>query len=488
MVCLLIALNRRRDVMRIVSTASVMLLLSGFTWAQSDEVEQLKQLVEQQKNEIEDLKVRLARIENLLGTNTPLSVQPVTYSPRPQAETNQAPPVAPSLAGIRLSGEVRMRFESTTRGSTPSAPGLQTNRGRYRLQLNADRTIGPALNLRVQLASGAVNNGIAFFQDMAGGVTHQPFFISEAYADFHPTPNVSFRAGRMEEVFADNSRFLWDDDIRFNGVNERWKLGRVEFRAGQYPLINPDLLSVPATSPLTLAGVKPGSIARASQMFHQGAIVDLPINKQWRQQLTADIHLYRNPNLIALTSTAAGIGATVAPAIGLPTSGPAPGLGNATRSPGSAILFAPRYQVARAVYRLDSNGLGGKPRLPMTWMIQASRNIGTSRLRDAVLTTFSVGRTTEAGDMRSLYSFTIKEANSLISQLTDDEMGTGQGVNIATHHFRFDYTIHPNVLFSNYLWIQTERNSSNPAASFFVPLGRETPRTWRFATQLGFSF
>jgi hypothetical protein len=122
MVCLLIALNRRRDVMRIVSTASVMLLLSGFTWAQSDEVEQLKQLVEQQKNEIEDLKVRLARIENLLGTNTMLSVQPVTYSPRPQAETNQAPPVAPSLAGIRLSGELRMRFESTTRGS------LQTER------------------------------------------------------------------------------------------------------------------------------------------------------------------------------------------------------------------------------------------------------------------------------------------------------------------------------------------------------------------------
>jgi hypothetical protein len=61
-------------------------------------------------------------------------------------------------------------------------------------------------------------------------------------------------------------------------------------------------------------------------------------------------------------------------------------------------------------------------------------------------------------------------------------------VNIATHHFRFDYALHPNVLFSNYLWVQNERRSSNLDASFFVPLGRDTPRTWRFATQIGVSF
>src|SRR5262245_55697143 len=169
----------------------------------------------------------------------------------------------------------------------------------------------------MQLASGAVNNGIAFCQDFAGGVTHQPFFISEAYVDFHPTPRFSVRAGRLEEVFTDNSRFLWDDDIRFNGINERWKIGHFEFRAGEYPLINPDVFAVPETSPLTLAGLKPGSIARASQLFHQGVVIDLPGRGRWQQHFTTDVQLYRNPNLLAVSSTAAGVNATVAPAIGL---------------------------------------------------------------------------------------------------------------------------------------------------------------------------
>jgi hypothetical protein len=292
----------------------------------------------------------------------------------------------------------------------------------------------------------------------------------------------------LEEVFTDNSRFLWDDDIRFNGVNERWKIGPVELRAGQYPLINPDTFNVSAGSPLTLAGVTPGSIARASQLFHQGVVLDLPRRGQWQQHLTTDVQLFRNPNLLTLSSTPTGVGSTIAPAIGITPSAPAPGIGNAVRAPGSAILFASRYHIVRAVYRLDATGLGGNDRLPIMWMVQTARNVGASQLQDALLTTLSIGRTAQTGDMRGLYSFTIKDANSLMSQLTDDEMGTGLGVNIATHHFRFDYVLHPNVLFSNYLWVQNERRSSNPAASFFVPLGRDTPRTWRFATQVGVSF
>ena len=114
--------------------------------------------------------------------------------------------------------------------------------------------------------------------------------------------------------------------------------------------------------------------------------------------------------------------------------------------------------------------------------------MGTSQLRDALLTSVSIGRTTQTGDIRGLYMFAIKDANSLISQLTDDDLGTGVGVNIATHHFRFDYTIRPNIQFQNLLFLQNERRSSNPAASFFDPLGREAPRTWRYLGQLAISF
>jgi hypothetical protein len=100
----------------------------------------------------------------------------------------------------------------------------------------------------------------------------------------------------------------------------------------------------------------------------------------------------------------------------------------------------------------------------------------------------SIGRTTQGGDVRGLYMFGLKDANALISQLTDDDLGTAVGVNIATHHFRVDYTVRPNVQLQNLLFIQDQRRNSNPAASFFVPLGRDAARTWRYQGQLAFSF
>ena len=223
-------------------------------------------------------------------------------------------------------------------------------------------------------------------------------------------------------------------------------------------------------------------------MFHEGLTIADPINARWRQQITTDAQIYRNPNLIALTSIAAGVASTVSPAIGITPSAPAPGLGNATTTPGGSILFARHYQVIRAAWQLDATQLGGNARLPFTWTIQASRNVGSAQLRDAILTTVSIGRTDNPGEIRGLYTFAIKDANSLISQLTDDDLGTGIGTNLATHHFRIDYAIRRNVVFQNLLFMQTERRSSNPAAGFFVPLGREAPRTWRFQGQLAISF
>src|SRR6185436_20162701 len=131
-------------------------------------------------------------------------------------------------------------LDAGIRGASPQAPGLQNVRARYRVRFNADRDVSSDLGFHLQLSTGAVNNGITFDQDFAGGVTRHPFFISEGYVDYHPRPNINIRGGKQEEVFADNTRFLWDDDVRFNGFHEKWKKGRVELRAGQYFFVNPN--------------------------------------------------------------------------------------------------------------------------------------------------------------------------------------------------------------------------------------------------------
>ena len=90
--------------------------------------------------------------------------------------------------------------------------------------------------------------------------------------------------------------------------------------------------------------------------------------------------------------------------------------------------------------------------------------------------------------MAFLYVFSIKGANSMISQVTDDDLGTNSGVNIRTHHLRFDYGIAKKITLQSLLYIQTERRNSGDFPNFFVPLNAFTPRQYRLQEQIVFSF
>jgi hypothetical protein len=120
---------------------------------------------------------------------------------------------------------------------------------------------------------------------------------------------------------------------------------------------------------------------------------------------------------------------------------------------------------------------------------QVARNLGTDfKERDAMLAAAQIGRITRRGDMSFLYLFTIKDANSIISQVTDDDLGSGTGVNIRAHHFRFEYGLAKKVTFQSLFFIKNELRSSGDFPNFFVPLSAFTPRTYRFQQQLVFAF
>src|SRR2546427_10352140 len=106
------------------------------------------------------------------------------------------------------------------------------------------------------------------------------FRSAEAFIDYHPSSRLSLRGGRMEEVFADNSRFLWDDDVRFNGFQQTASMAlpsrafnKIEFRAAEYFLSNPNVPLLAATSPFVTAGYQPGQKVRDANLFHPGLLV-----------------------------------------------------------------------------------------------------------------------------------------------------------------------------------------------------------------------
>jgi hypothetical protein len=100
----------------------------------------------------------------------------------------------------------------------------------------------------------------------------------------------------------------------------------------------------------------------------------------------------------------------------------------------------------------------------------------------------NLGSVKQAGDVRALYQFAIKDANSMISQFTDDDLGTGSGVNIAVHAMRLDIGLTRFLQLQNLVFFQRQRRASNPAEQFFVPLGRGANTTTRYLGQLAFSF
>ncbi|MDX6290276.1 MAG: hypothetical protein QOH42_2075 [Blastocatellia bacterium] len=411
-----------------------------------------------------------------------------------------------AIGPFRLSGDFRLRFDGVFRQADPTPPAgfaalthQQNARMRYRLRLNLDTDIDSRLGFHGQLSTGQINNPLTGDQDFGSTTAHAPFFISEAWIDFHPNKATQFQAGRVQEIFADNSRFLFDDDIRFNGFNEKYnlafkrnslKVSSLEFRAGQYILSNPNVAIVTAGSPLAQAGALLGSTGRSANLFHQGVLLNQKFNDRWSSQFGGDVQLYRNPNQIQLASTANGVALIVQNGLGLALSGPLAGTGNATTTPGGAIYTARNFQIARLTYRLGWAGFqaGGRT-YPITFNVQAARNVGVGiRERDAFLGSLQIGKVAGRGDLAFLYVFSTKGANSLISQVTDDDLGTGSGVNIRTNHFRFDYGIAKKVTLQSLLYLQTELRNSGDFSNFFVPLNAFTPRQYRVQEQIVFSF
>jgi uncharacterized coiled-coil protein SlyX len=486
-------------------------LLESELERQNSKLDELQKTLAEQQQTIKALIEKLSGQTSASAATAKESETLATIAPAP-AEP-QTPTVEQRLAKVegqvlkvgpvRVSGDFRLRFDGTFRSATdPADPPLahvQNARMRYRFRLNLDTDIYPNLSFHGQLATGAINNPITFDQDFSSITARHPFFLSEAWVEYRPKKALQLQAGRVQEVFADNSRFLFDDDIRFNGFNEKYVasfkpngayLASVELRAGQYIFSNPNVAVITPNSPLARAGDIVGTAGRSANLFHQGLLLNQTFNKRWNSQLGGDIQLYRHPNQIQLASTTDGLVLLVQPGLGIALSGPLTGTGNATTTPGGAMYTAPGFQVARLTYRLNYAGFTrGDHAFPMTFNAQFARNVATGlNERDAMLAALQVGRITKRGDTAFLYVFSIKGANALISQVTDDDLGTGTGVNIRTSHFRFEYGLAKKVTFQSLFFFQNSLRRSGQYPNFFVPVGDFAPTTYRVQQQLVFAF
>src|SRR5438128_1791561 len=281
---------------------------------QNEKLDAMQKLIEEQQRMLQLLNAEPATIASPARDNAtarePVAEAPMlvpqTQPPTLDERVKRVEERVTKLGPIRLSGDFRFRLDGIFRAATkppePSLQHVQNVRMRYRLRLNLDSDLNKAISFHGQLSTGPINNGITQDQDFTSTIAHHPFFISEAWMDYHPNKNVQLQGGRVQEVFADNSRFLFDDDVRFNGFNERFILplgdkgaSSIELRAAQYWFSNPNVAVVTAGSPLAVAGDEVGKIGRSSNLFHQGLLLNLKAGENSTHQLGGDIQVFREP-------------------------------------------------------------------------------------------------------------------------------------------------------------------------------------------------
>jgi hypothetical protein len=442
---------------------------------------------------------------------TPQATQDQTqpYTTRLETLNKQVDGISKGVAGFRFSGDFRLRADGIFRTATAVAGPEQDARGRYQARLNFDKGIDQQLDVHFQLGSGRFDNALTDDTDFGGGAVRGPIFLSEAWVDYHPNSSLNLRGGKMPEVFQDYTRFIWDEELRFNGFQESigkspddnpLGITRVDFRAGQYVLTNPNVQVLPtaaqcavASPPVSClylqAGYKPGENVRAADLFDEGVFVKGRIKPGWSQYLYGNFLVYRNADQIALGSTSSGFAVFANSQLGVTLPGPLTGTGTATTLPGGGIYTADAFQIGHLAYRITKEGLKFRnEEFPVFIDVQASRNFGTSFLRNAWAATFNAGEIKKPGDIRFLYLYTVKDANSMISQFTDDQAGTLSGVNIRTHAIRFDVGLVRFLQLQNILYIQDEISANDPARHFYVPLQRGAATQFRVQSSLFANF
>ena len=207
------------------------------------EVEQLKQLVQQQQARIAVLEVQQSvtttgegsdslvdlRSPMGLGAAIPEAASGAQSGPAPAQV--QAPPTAGSsderirnlerrikgLGPISLSGDIRVREEPIFGGPTDGS--LDRNRARIRARFNAFAQLSDELQAGLSLASGDVNDPISTNSTMGVFYVRKPIAIDQAYVTYAPKfyKPLTLTAGKFRYPWY-NTELTWDKDLNPEGA------------------------------------------------------------------------------------------------------------------------------------------------------------------------------------------------------------------------------------------------------------------------------
>jgi len=150
------------------------------------------------------------------------------FATAPAGKLNLSTP----MTELKISGDVRIRYEG--RSGEVAGDELSRDRMRYRLRAGLAGKMAHNWNwgIRLETSSGSRSSNVTMGDDAAGpfAKNSDTLYVGQVFAQFTPTPEWTFTAGRMANPLVTNA-MVWDGDINPEGLVEQFKrrAGKAEF-------------------------------------------------------------------------------------------------------------------------------------------------------------------------------------------------------------------------------------------------------------------
>lgn len=218
----------------IISMAVVFALAGLVNAAKADELAELKQQLLLLQQKVEALEAKQAAGQTAATSPLEARVDALEEAQAQQTRKTSAmtqklemgalPPSLKWLESIKLSGDIRARFEHIDQEGDGKP---DRNRGRFRARLQLDAPVHPEWSLGFRLASDEGGDPVSTNQTFGDSLSKKSVYIDLAYVDFHPASvaGLSMIAGKMNNPFyiVGKNQLIWDGDLTPEGIAATWK-------------------------------------------------------------------------------------------------------------------------------------------------------------------------------------------------------------------------------------------------------------------------
>ena len=365
------------------------------------------QTIEEFRASIKELKARFEQQKQLDELEERASRQQLNQQIKEivaEIKKEDVPEVLEWLKGLKVSADLRLRYEGAFRDSAVSN-GKDRHRGRFRLRLGAKKKMAEdQVEIGFRLASGGATRSTN--QTFDNNFNGKDVFIDRAYAEFKPkaVKGFTFTGGKMANPLV-HTDMIWDSDVNPEGVWSQYALsagGISPFVSVGYFIIDEDNATPISPHDTTLLSAQAGFKAKPAK------------DVSWTTAVTNYYFDYHGPGV------GAGFLAGVAPR-----------------------NFKLLNITNKVRFKIAGHSFGA--------FLDFVHNCGNDDTRrrfsekdDGVATGVSIGSNKKKGDFSAKYKFAYIEPNATVPTLADGDFGLGTGTNVKGHKVSVKYNVTDN--------------------------------------------